>query len=151
MFIPIQASYLLYNSVSAANGTKKISSKSFYIEYRMAVGYAIASGSVIPYFNSLEEWEAAKSTKMDIVAKIIKHTLSSDQALPVTFIDGQPIFTPIPPLAAGEVPSNKVVVFQEFPSLGRVLRNVRLLIFLLFTAHWPNFRCLTFIKSLMST
>jgi TATA-binding protein-associated factor len=63
---------------------------------------------------------------MDVVAKIIVHTLSSDRAPPVKFVDGVPIFPEVPALLPGEVPRNKVAVYQEFASLGRVLRNVSL-------------------------
>ncbi|PPQ82663.1 hypothetical protein CVT26_001000 [Gymnopilus dilepis] len=91
----------------------------------MAVGYAQESKGPIPRFSSLEEWEQAKSTKMDVVAQIIRHMLSSDQAPPVTFVDGVPIFPSIPISSDEEARFNKVAVFQDFPSLGSVLRNVR--------------------------
>lgn len=128
--------FIFSSSVSNANGSKKISSKSFYIEYRLAVGLAQETPGPLPHFKTLEEWEKAKSTKMDVVARIIQHTLSSDQAPPVKFVDGRPVFPPVPPLLPGEVPSNKVVVYQEFPSLGRVLRNVSVILYSL--CLWVN-------------
>ena len=90
----------------------------------MAVGYAQETKSAIPHFNTLDEWNKAKSTKMDVVAQIIRHTLSSDAAPPAHFLNGAPVFPPVPPIKPGEAPANKIVVFQDFPSLGHVLRNV---------------------------
>lgn len=82
----------------------------------------------IPHFKSLSEWAEHKSTKMDTLARICKHTLSSDRAPPVEFVDGQAIFPPIPRLQKGEkdTATVKIAIYQEFPSLGKVLRNVRL-------------------------
>jgi len=91
----------------------------------MAVGYAKEDRNAsIPHFKNLAEWEAVKSTKIDVTAQIVKHTLSSDRAPPVTFLNGSAIFPEVPPLTKGETPSKKVVIYQDFASLASVLRNV---------------------------
>lgn len=97
------------------------------------MGYAVEGDRKdIPRFNSLEEWAERKSTKMDVLARICKHTLSSDRAPPVQFANGQAFFPQIPPLKPGERDTKaiKIAIYQEFPSLGRVLHNVCLLCFL---------------------
>jgi len=75
-------------------------------------------------FKSLTEWNLVKSTKMDITAQIVKHTLSSDRAPPVEFVDGQAIFPDVPPLSPGEIPTKKIVIYQHFACWASVLRNV---------------------------
>lgn len=115
----------MYTSVSVANGNPKVATRAFYIESRVAVGYARdVKDEAPPHFSSLEEWYPIKSTKIDIVAKICRHTLSSDRAPPVSFEDGEPFFPPVPPLKKGETCTVKITIFQEFSSLGPVLRNV---------------------------
>lgn len=93
----------------------------------MGVGYArLSLKEPIPTFKTLEEWEQHKSTKMDICAQMCRHLLSRDDAPAMTFQDGQVIF---PPISSGEPEEavkqdTKVLIYQEFPSLGPLLRNV---------------------------
>ncbi|KAJ3497670.1 hypothetical protein NLJ89_g10318 [Agrocybe chaxingu] len=115
------------DSVSTATGVGRIISRSFYIEYRMGVGYARQSASeAIPKFNSLTEWEEHKSTKFDVCARMCKHLLARDDAPPMIFEDGNVVFPPIPSAAPGEIVprETKILIYQEFPSLGPLLRDV---------------------------
>ena len=102
--------------------------KKFYLEYRMAVGYAKDSqDEEIPVFRTLEEWEKKKSTKMDTCAQMCQYLLQRDDAAEIAFKNGKPIFSPLPPLPNQEhLPSQgtRILIYQEFPSLGRLLRNV---------------------------
>lgn len=98
----------------------------------MAVGYARdLSDDDIPVFRTLEEWEKKKSTKMDVCARMCRYILQRDDAPQVEFKDGKAVFTTLPPLFEGQVASQetRILIYQEFPSLGRLLRNVSLALF----------------------
>jgi TATA-binding protein-associated factor len=108
--------------------------KKFYLEYRMATGYAKDDpNKPIPIINNMEEWDKCKSTKMDVCAKICQHLLTRDDAPDVEFEEGVPIFPPFPDFLEGiEVPKkNRILIYQEFPSLGGLLRQVSTLGFCL--------------------
>lgn len=125
--------------VSTANSTSKFATRSFYIEYRLSVGYArerepeesrehedLKPASSIPTFTTLEQWGPVKSTKMDTCAKICQYMLIRDDVPPVTFENGQAIFpeiNPIPPPGGGKK-ETKILIYQEFTSLIPLLRNV---------------------------
>ena len=94
---------------------------------RLGAGYArLDTHDPLPKFNTLEEWLPKKSTKMDACARICQHLLSRDDAPDPILENGQIIFPPPPPLQPGETPkqSVKILIYQEFPSLGPLLRNV---------------------------
>lgn len=80
----------------------------------------------IPCFKSLEEWDSRKSTKVDICARMCCHLLSRDDAPEMSFKDGQVIFPDIPPPTHGEIvqKETKILIYQEFPSFGPLLRGV---------------------------
>lgn len=86
----------------------------------------------IPSFESLEDWQKQKSTKVDVCAKMCLHILSRDDAPMMEFKDGQVFFPKIPPPVPGETVSilAKILIYQEFPSFGPLVRNVR--VFLVF-------------------
>lgn len=100
----------------------------------MSVGYATdeskpqESKSKDPYpeFETLQAWEAAKSTKMDTCAKICLHMLTSDDAPDIIFEDGQATFPhiPPPPPGAAKKQETKILIYQEFTSLRRLLLRV---------------------------
>lgn len=104
-----------------------IVSRSFYLEHRMCVGFArLSLEDSIPTFETLAQWEEKKSTKIDVCARMCKHILTRDDAPKMKFEDGAVIFPPIPPPTPGEKISKdiKILIYQEFPSLGPLLRNV---------------------------
>lgn len=70
----------------------------------------------IPTFKSLEAWEPMKSTKMDTCARVLQHLLSRDDAPLVEFVDGFPVFPPLPELLPGQVATwnCRVLVYQAF-------------------------------------
>ncbi|RDB15031.1 Protein CHROMATIN REMODELING 5 [Hypsizygus marmoreus] len=114
-------------SVSTSNGVLMIVSRSFYIEHRMCVGYArFDLAENIPKFHSLDEWEGKKSTKFDTCARMCRHLLTCDDAPEIIVEGGTVVYPPIPPRASGaSIPQEtKILVYQEFPSLGPLLRNV---------------------------
>ena len=57
-----------------------------------------------------------------------KHFLTRDDAPAVRFEDGIAIFPTIPSIQPDQVVSqtNKILIYQEFPSFGRLLRNASL-------------------------
>lgn len=85
----------------------------------------------IPHFNSLEEWEPVKSTKLDTAARLCQYFLQRD-GLPIpAFADGRVQFPPLPLVNAGTATNDgKIVVFTEFPSMISLFTNVRLCFFI---------------------
>ena len=81
----------------------------------------------IPFFNSLEEWEPVKSTKLDTAARLCRYFLQRD-GLPIpTFADGQVHFPPLTPIDDQTATNDgKIVVFTEFPSMIGLFINVSL-------------------------
>lgn len=134
LYDAVLPSFILDPSVSAANSSSKFTTRSFYIEYRMAVGYATDESNAtdeskprIPVFTTLEQWEPVKSTKMDACAKICQYMLTRDNIPEPIFKDGQVIFPSITqPLQTGEKKETKILIYQEFTSLRPLLRNVNL-------------------------
>jgi len=117
----------LCNSVSASNGLLHVVSRSFYIDHRMSVGFArLDLDEKIPTFQTLEDWEAKKSTKIDTCARMCQHILTRDDAPAISVNDGAIFFPLIPiPALGNTVPrETKILIYQEFPSLGPLLRNV---------------------------
>jgi hypothetical protein len=87
----------------------------------------------IPVFKTLQQWEPVKSTKMDTCAKICRHMLTRDDVPAVIFKEGQAIFPQIPTPIPGRVKKEtKILIYQEFTSLGPLLRNV--------TFHYLSFQ-----------
>ena len=84
----------------------------------------------IPHFKTLDEWQDRKSTKLDTCAQMCRHLLSRDDASEMMFEDGQVIFPVIPTPKPGEtvLKETKILIYQEFPSFGPLLRNVSLLL-----------------------
>ena len=80
----------------------------------------------IPLFKTLDDWTSRKATKIDTCARICQYLTSSDRARVPKAENGSVIFPPIPPLKPGEQEkrTNKILIYQEFPSLGPLLRNV---------------------------
>lgn len=132
---------LIPNSVSASNGVLMIVSRAFYIEHRMAVGYArLSLEEKIPTFESLPQWKEKMSTKMDTCARICQHLLSRDDAPEPLIVDGQLVLPPLPDLPEGEEPQQtvKIIISQEFPSLSPLLRNVSVFV-LYFRRRFSHF------------
>ncbi|TFK62822.1 hypothetical protein BDN72DRAFT_776663 [Pluteus cervinus] len=114
-------------SASAGNSTCKVASKNFYIDLRTGVGYArYNTEDPIPKFDTLEQWRERKSTKFDACARMCQHILSRDDAPEMIFQDGDIVFPEAPPLPPGTEPQQKIkiLIYQEFTSLGPLLRNV---------------------------
>jgi len=110
--------------VSTANGAGRLMTKKFYLEYRMATGYAKDNqDEPIPKFTSMQEWELKKSTKMDVCGQICQHLLSRDDAPEVEFKDGAPVF-PQAPEAENVTRTNRLLIYQQFPSLCPLLVQV---------------------------
>jgi len=77
----------------------------------------------IPVFSTIAQWNLVKSTKIDTCARICEHFLTRDDALEPVFDEGQVMFPPMPDAAAINR-TRKLLIYQEFPSLGPLLRNV---------------------------
>ncbi len=105
-----------------------IFSSTFYVPSRMGAIYPSRSLTEnIPHFKSLEEWQSRKSTKIDTWARMCRHLLSRNDAPEMIFKDGEVIFADVPQPTFGENLSQdrKILIYQEFPSLGSPLRDVR--------------------------
>lgn len=116
----------------------KILSSTFYLPSRMGAIYPrLSLTEKIPLFNSLEEWQSHKSTKIDTCARMCSHLLSRDDAPDMIFQDGRVIFPDVSQSPPGEKVSQdrKILIYQEFPSLGPLLRNVRGLRVAFITCH----------------
>ncbi|KIJ48121.1 hypothetical protein M422DRAFT_248305 [Sphaerobolus stellatus SS14] len=97
MGIILQHSEEVKDSVSAGNLGAGHLCKEFYLDHRLSVGYAMDRiEDELPTFNTLEEWEAKKSTKFDICARLCKYILSHDGVPLPHFVDGQVEFPLIP-------------------------------------------------------
>lgn len=123
---------------AAATNTKHTTSSTFYLAHRKGVTFAREDpDGPLPKFNTLDEWGAAKSTKIDVCARLCRHILERDDALPIEFRDGQAIFPPTP---SSDVPPSlktKIIIYQEFPFFRPVLVNVSPL-------HQPTSLCRLF-------
>ncbi|KAF8867860.1 P-loop containing nucleoside triphosphate hydrolase protein [Gymnopilus junonius] len=77
-------------TVSNSNSILGIASGNFYLEYRMGVCFLCSDPKdPIPKFKTLQEWKAAKLTKFDTCAKLVKHLLSRDDAPEIKVQDGK--------------------------------------------------------------
>lgn len=100
----------------------------FYLEYRLGVAYAKSDpNDPIPYFESLAEWKAIKSTKMDVCAQVSFYYLFRDDVPDVTFLDGKPVFPKLSAFNAslGHTKTRKILIYSEFPSMTALLQKVR--------------------------
>ena len=77
----------------------------------------------IPVFSTIAQWDLVKSTKIDTCAQICQHFLARDDALEPVFDDGQVVFPSMPDTPTSNR-TRKLLIYQEFPSLGPLLRNV---------------------------
>lgn len=103
--------------------------QTFYIEYKM--GFSFAKDNTdeeIPNFSSLEQWYPLKSTKIDTCCQVVRYLLLRDDAGPVQFDDGYPVFPPLPELPQGVTgtKNRRILIYQAFPSMGKLLRSVRI-------------------------
>lgn len=113
-------------SLSSCSSVKAFSS-TFYLRSRLGATYPrLSLTDKIPRFKTMEEWQKAKSTKVDILARMCLHLLSRDDAPAMAFKDGGVVFPPVSAPAPGERISQKmkILVYQEFPSFGPMVRDV---------------------------
>lgn len=80
----------------------------------------------VPRFNTLEQWEEKKSTKIDTCARLCRHLLTRDDAPEIEVVNGEVKFPPFPSLQPGESPqkTTKILISMELTCLGPLLRNV---------------------------
>jgi hypothetical protein len=131
IFINFHEVELIPASVSNSNSILGIVSHSFYLEYRQGVCFPRKSRQKerIPTFHTMDEWEKAKSTKFDVCAKLVSHLLKHDDAPEIEVRDGKVTFPEIPrKYRKHPKQDTKILIYQEFPSLGPLLRNVSTLI-----------------------
>lgn len=128
-------------SLSGHDGKLLVMNRGFYVPHRLCIGYArigkikedpnrktkgepLPSFDPIPHFSSLEEWRPVLSTKIQSVADLCVHFLSRDDApLPTVTSDGLLVFPPMPS-TTNFSHQQKILIYQEYPSLGPLLRNV---------------------------
>ena len=97
------------------------------MEHRQGVCFAREDPSEpIPHFESLEQWEEVKSTKIDTCCRLVKHLLSRDNVPEPVFQDGEIFFPAISePEPGREAPKeHKILIYQEFPMFCALLLNV---------------------------
>ncbi|KJA15384.1 hypothetical protein HYPSUDRAFT_207935 [Hypholoma sublateritium FD-334 SS-4] len=116
----------LQENVEMGNMSSKLTTRGFYIEYRTSVMFAREDPEdAIPYFDSLEEWEPVKSTKLDTAARLCQYFLQRDGLAIPTFGDGRVHFPPLPSANEEAVThDDKIVVFTEFPSMIGLFINI---------------------------
>lgn len=113
----------LVNRSSAANSIEKFKTRSFYMDYRLALGYA---GREVE-FRNMEEWQAKKGTKFDACAQICRHHLSDDNAPNIEFSDAGEMIIPSAPevdVEAMTSSTTRILIYQEFKSQGSLLQKV---------------------------
>ncbi|KXN81008.1 Nuclear protein STH1/NPS1 [Leucoagaricus sp. SymC.cos] len=99
--------------------------KKFYLEYRLAVGYAKEDPADLwPSFKTLDEWIPRRSTKMDVCAKICAHYLTHDDVGHVSFLDGEPVFPSTDADSTNLLKTRRILIYAEFPSMAPLLQNV---------------------------
>ena len=130
IFINFHKVKLIPASVSNSNSILGIVSHSFYLEYRQGVCFPRKTRKEpIPKFLTMDDWQKAKSTKFDICAKLVSHILQHDDAPEIEVHDRKVTFPKIPcELPKHPKHNTKILIYQEFPSLGALLRNVSTLI-----------------------
>ena len=130
IFIDFHEAQVIPASVSNSNSILGIVSHNFYLEYRQGVCFPRKSRKEpIPKFLTMDDWNKAKSTKFDVCAKLVAHLLKHDDAPEIEVHDGKVIFPKIPrELRKNPKQDTKILIYQEFPSLGPLLRNVSTLI-----------------------
>lgn len=114
----------------------KLTTRGFYIEYRLSVIFAREHPNArIPHFKTLADWAKMKSTKLDTAARMCQYLLQRDNLPLPEFTGGDVRFPPSPELLEGETATQntKIVVFSEFPSMCSVLQNVSLEVYVCVT------------------
>jgi len=102
--------------------------KNFYLRVRRALTHpSLNNDESTKLPESIAEWDAMKSKKLDALAKLVKHHLSQDSAPPMTVVDNELVSdTNIssPPTPSGH--PDKIVVYCAFPSNNELIKTVRL-------------------------
>lgn len=96
----------------------------------MGVGHARSSlTEPIPTFKGDPDWRSKCSTKMETCANILKYILQDDLAPPIEFKDGNVIYGLPRQLGPEEKypQTAKAIIYQEFPSLTPLLKEVSFL------------------------
>ncbi|KAJ8690094.1 hypothetical protein PTI98_012931 [Pleurotus ostreatus] len=121
---------------SGSDAQLLVMNRGFYVPHRLCIAYprigkeeedangkSLPFFDPIPHFNSLEEWQPMKSTKIQSAVDLCVHFLASDEAGMPYVLDGVLVLPPMPDEAT---PSrqNKILIYQEYPSLGPLLRNI---------------------------
>ncbi|KXN84276.1 SWI/SNF-like matrix-associated actin-dependent regulator [Leucoagaricus sp. SymC.cos] len=108
-----------------SSSNARIVTKQFYMEYRLAVSYAKEDpASLLPTFETLDEWLPKKSTKMDVCARICAHYLEHDDIDDVSFEGGVAIFPLTTPPKGKITRERRIIIYAEFPSMAPLLQNV---------------------------
>lgn len=96
----------------------------------MAASYGLEDyEQPFPNPKTLAEWDSIKSTKFDACIRILQHILSRDDAPLVSMTDGQLNFGEPPSTTEPVTQEAKVLIYQQFASLGPLLRKVSHLAF----------------------
>jgi hypothetical protein len=89
------------------------------------VAYPFAERKKYAAFKSLEEYQAAPGSKLDLLISLVKHSLLHDDIPPASFdSDGQAQWPSAP-----ETPNaglQKVIVYHEFPMMAALVISVSL-------------------------
>lgn len=149
IFIDFHKVELIPASVSNSNSVLGIVSHSFYLEYRQGVCFPRKTRKdPIPKFHSMDDWQNAKSTKFDVCAKLVSHLLQHDDAPEIEVHDGKVTFPKIPrEFQRNPKQDTKILIYQEFPSLGPLLRNVSTLLVVIDAGNLYFIRSSTFTVS----
>ncbi|KAG5719786.1 DNA repair protein rhp26 [Termitomyces sp. T112] len=118
-----QAKAMIDASESAS--PSEIKTTNFYNDYRVTIVWAKENpGDPYPTFKTLQDWQAVRTTKLDVAARICAHYTSRDDVHHVSFSDGLPVFPPPPPITAGITKTRRILMFAYFSSMVPLFQNV---------------------------
>ena len=95
----------------------------FYTEYRTFVAYPSASKKQYNAFKSLEEYQAAPSSKLNLLIKLVKHALLHDDIQAASFDSDGNVQWPLVPDTPNQM-MQKVIVYHEFTMMAPLILSV---------------------------
>lgn len=110
--------------MSGSDGMLLLMNRGFYVPHRLCIAYAREDiKDPIPHFSSIEEWEPVKSTKMQAVVDLCRHFLTRDDA-PRPHVSKGVLRFPKMPTTRTFLQTLKILIYQEYPSMSPLLRQV---------------------------
>ena len=100
--------------------------QNFYLRVRRALTHpGLNNDEPTKLPESIAQWDAMKSKKLDTLAKLVKHHLAQDGAQPMEIVDNELVSDPkfsLPPTPDGQ--PDKIIVYCAFPSNNELIKTV---------------------------